>query len=203
MVATNRVELPRRIMTGRIGAAGTEILVEANEEERAAVARRLAIPAVAVLRCRFRLGPVARDGVVAADGLLTAEVTRVCVVTLEEFPVRVAEPFSIRFVPAARFEGLEEDSAAPAVLDPDADDEIPYSNETLDLGEASVEQLALALDPYPRKPDAVLPAGVGRGDPPAQGEDPAGVVGEPDEEGAGEGRPNPFAALARLQRKDD
>ena len=29
--------------------------------------------------------------------------------------------------------------------------------EQLDLGEAAAEQLALALDPYPRAPDAVLP----------------------------------------------
>ncbi len=33
----------------------------------------------------------------------------------------------------------------------------PFVDGTLDLGEAAAEQLALALDPYPRAPDAVLP----------------------------------------------
>jgi len=41
--------------------------------------------------------------------------------------------------------------------DPESDDEIPYLGASIDLGEATVEQLALTLDPYPRKPDAVLP----------------------------------------------
>lgn len=41
--------------------------------------------------------------------------------------------------------------------DPEALDEIPYTNGMLDLGEAAAEQLGLALDPYPRAPGAVLP----------------------------------------------
>ena len=36
----------------------------------------------------------------------------------------------------------------------------PTPGAAIDLGEAAAEQLALALDPYPRKPDATLPAEV-------------------------------------------
>ena len=56
----------------------------------------------------------------------------------------------MRFVPAAR---ESED------IDPEAVDEIPYEGEKIDLGEATVQELALALDPYPRRADAELPAG--------------------------------------------
>ena len=36
---------------------------------------------------------------------------------------------------------------------------MPYGGDSIDLGAALAEQLALALDPYPRKPGAKLPAG--------------------------------------------
>ena len=71
-----------------------------------------------------------------------------CVVSLEDFTATVEEHFAVRCVP----DGAESDNA-----DPEALDEIPYADGTLDLGEAAAEQLALALDPYPRAPDAVLP----------------------------------------------
>jgi hypothetical protein len=41
--------------------------------------------------------------------------------------------------------------------DPDLSDEIPYEAETIDLGEATAEQLGLALDPYPRIDGATVP----------------------------------------------
>ncbi len=62
--------------------------------------------------------------------------------------------------------------------DPDEPDQLVYDGVAVDLGEATVEQLALALDPYPRKPDAVLP------------------VLDTDESGGG------FAALAKLRDPD-
>ncbi len=60
----------------------------------------------------------------------------------------VEESFQVRFVPS----GEETDD-----IDPDADDEVGYEGNQIDLGEAAAEQLALALDPYPRMPDADLP----------------------------------------------
>jgi uncharacterized metal-binding protein YceD (DUF177 family) len=109
------------------------------------VARRLGVPAVAALTCRFRLTRI--SGAIVAEGRLDAMVTHVCVASLDEFEAPVTEEFRVRFVPAGR-ESEE--------LDVDADDEIPYSGGMIDLGEAAVEQLALALDPYPRKPDAAI-----------------------------------------------
>lgn len=159
-------ELERFVPLDRVSARATEVVVEATEAERAALAGRLAVPAVLHLRCRFRLRRAAA-GVVDADGTLEARVVRTSVVTLEDFAQDVAEAFQLRFVPAGQESGDD---------DPDSPDEIPYEGTALDLGEAVAEQLALALDPYPREPGTALPEG---------SSDPA---------------PAPFAALARLRR---
>ena len=72
--------------------------------------------------------------------------------SLDAFAAVVVEEFAVRFVPA----GAESDNAD----DPDEPDELSIEAGLLELGEATVEQLALALDPYPRKPGAVLPEGL-------------------------------------------
>lgn len=160
-------ELHRPFAADR-AAAGAEQSIEATPAECAALAQRLQIPAVRSLSCRFTLSGIGR-GIVLAEGELRARVTRVCVVTLDEFDMRHHERFRVRFVPAGR----ESDDE-----DPDSDDEIPIDGASIDLGEAAVEQLALSLDPYPRKPDAALPPM----------EDEAVI--------------SPFAALQRLRKPD-
>ncbi|CAH2599303.1 conserved protein of unknown function [Rhodovastum atsumiense] len=164
---TAPVELHRPVALDRIPATGLDVTIEASPAECEALAGRMAIPGVRSLACRFSLRPETA-GVVVAEGQLRAEVVRSCVVSLEDFAMAVEERFRVRFVPAGH--ESEDD-------DPDADDEIPYEGGVLDIGEATAEQLALALDPYPRKPDAALP------------------------ESAGNVPESPFAALARLQRR--
>jgi hypothetical protein len=130
-------ELHRPVPVDEIAPQGEEIVVEASAAECAALALRFGLPGVISLRCRFRLNP---DSGRAVSGL--GHLRAPCVVTLEPFEALVEERFRVRFVP----EGTETD-----LIDPEAEDEIPYANGVLDLGEASAEQLALALDPYPRK----------------------------------------------------
>jgi uncharacterized metal-binding protein YceD (DUF177 family) len=163
------LELSRPIPADRVGETGLVVTVEAGDAERAAIARRLSVPSVEAVQCRWSLR-TAPGGVVEADGSLRARLHQECVVSLDPFAVDVVEEFAVRFVPA----GDESDDGD----DPDVPDELAMENGTLELGEATVEQLALALDPYPRKPGAVLP------------ED---VADAPD---------NPFGALAKLRKED-
>lgn len=142
-------ELSRPFAIDRL-ARGLRIDVTANAEECAAVARRLGLPAIAELRCSFECHPAA-GSTIAAHGRLQARIIYTCGVSFEPYAAELAEDFAVRFVP----EGEESDE-----LDLDADDEIPYAGDTIDLGEATAEQLALALDPFPRKPDAALPADI-------------------------------------------
>jgi len=139
-------ELSRPFSITRIGA-GAYVDVEATPTELAALARRMGIPRIAALTCRFELHRAGGDAV-QARGSLRASVQQICVVTLEPFDSELAEDFSVVFVPA----GTESEE-----IDPEADDEIGYTGAILDLGEAASEQLALALEPFPRKPGAELP----------------------------------------------
>ena len=143
-------EFHRPVAVDRIGEAGLTRCIEADGAECAALARRFGVPALAALACRFHLTRAPEGvGIIVAEGRLAATVTRVCVVSLDEFETAVAEEFRVRFVPA----GQESDE-----IELDGDDEVPYEGSEIDLGEAAAEQLALALDPYPRKPDAELSA---------------------------------------------
>lgn len=140
-------ELHRPIAVERVGPAGLDVMVEASAVECAALAQRMNLPAVLALTCRFRLE---RDtaGSLLAYAHLVARVVQTCVISLEDFTATIDERFVVRCVP----DGEESDDA-----DPEALDEITYADDTLDLGEAAAEQLALALDPYPRAPNAELP----------------------------------------------
>lgn len=140
-------EMHRPLAVDRIGPQGHDVEVKATGSECAAIAVRLLLPAMASLRCRFQLHPLP-GGRIVASGTLNAMLSQVCVVSLEPFTAEIKEKFRIRFVP----EGRESDDP-----DPESEDEIPYSGAEIDLGEAAVEQLALALDPYPRAPGATLP----------------------------------------------
>ncbi len=141
------VEFSRPLALGRVGPEGrTEILV-ATEAECAALARRFGIPAVERLRATLRLVPE-EDGAIMVRGRIEAAVVQDCVVTLEPVPQRVAEDIAFRLLPAGR---------EPAE-GPDDPDEIETENDVAELGEVVAEQLALALDPYPRAAGAELPA---------------------------------------------
>ena len=140
-------ELHRPIPVARIGAAGLDVAVEANGAECAALARRMKLPAVQALTCNFRL-EWDSTGCLFARGHLVARVVQICVVSLDEFTDTVEDRFIARCVE----EGQESDQA-----DPDAPDEIVYADGIIDLGEAAAEQLALALDPYPRAPGVEMP----------------------------------------------
>ena len=140
-------ELSRPVPISRMVPSGLAVTVTADAAECAAIAQRLLVPSVESLRCTWQLRPGAA-GSVEADGSLHARLHQHCVVTLDAFPTEIVEEFAVRFVPAG--------SESEAADDPDEPDEAPFTGEVLDLGEAAVEQLALSLDPYPRKPGAVL-----------------------------------------------
>jgi len=140
-------ELHRPVALDRIGSQGTALTVDAAPGELPAIAARLRLVALASLHCAFKLRRIGA-ATIEAEGALRARVTEICVVTLDPFEHDIQETFTVHFVPA----GSEDDDP-----DPEAIDQIPFDGGSVDIGEAAVEQLALALDPYPRRPGAVLP----------------------------------------------
>jgi hypothetical protein len=140
-----------------IGAGAVERRIEADAAELAGLAALFGLPAVSALAGDFVLAHE-RGGVIGARLRLRARVRQVCVVSLDEFWAEVAEDAVLRFVPASSVKEGEEIELDPETLE--GPDEISYGGDTVDLGAVLAEQLALALDPYPRKPGAALPAEV-------------------------------------------
>lgn len=140
--------LSRIIRIRDIGSGPETHDIMAMPAECAAVAEEFGIPAIGVLRGSFLLEAGRQDRILATLHLQAA-ITQTCVVSLEDFTTHIEEEAKLIFVPADDIAGLDDD--------PDSPDEIPFDGSAIDLGAALIEQLALALDPYPRKPDVVLP----------------------------------------------
>jgi uncharacterized metal-binding protein YceD (DUF177 family) len=111
-------------------------------------------------------------------GHVRARVGQTCVVTLDPMETEIDEPIDLILAPPDQIpqmadlvdEAEERDAAIP-------DPPEPIENGIIDLGRLATDALYLALDPYPRKPDAVFEP----------------LVETPDPED------HPFAALKALQ----
>lgn len=124
--------------------------IEANPSERAALAALNGLPGIAKLTATFVLRRAGRGGV-RVEGTVHAEVTQTCVVSLEPFEATLDEPVDVRFAPAAE-EGAARRAPTETVLLDAEDAPDPIVDGRIDLGALAAEFLALALDPYPRKP---------------------------------------------------
>lgn len=161
-----------------IGEGARSVSVTADAAERSALAARFGLLAVDRLEATFR---VQRDAAgVVARGEVRAAVVQACSVTEEPLPVTVSEDVALRFV-------TEQEAAAEEEieLDLDALDTMPYDGAAIDLGEAAAETMALALDPFPRGPNAAAALRA------------AGVISEEDTKPAGA-----LAGLKSLLAKD-
>lgn len=135
----------------RIGLKHTRIHLEATPEECVALTRRLKIPALYHLKANVTLSRHENVPGFSITGSIDASLRLNCVVTLEDFDTVHRSEFSERFAPSAV---LEKDDG---FFDSEADDAPePFDDAEMDIGELVVQFLALNLDPYPRKPDAIL-----------------------------------------------
>lgn len=168
-----------RHRVSRLPRDGLEEHRVATEAERAALAGHLAIPACGSLKVDYRIRPIG-GGRYTLKGRFTATITQVCGVTLEPFEDKVAEDFAVELWPDDQ---IGAPSAAADHFDgSEPDDPEPIRDGVIDVGPVVREHLAMALDPYPRKPGAALDWA---------GDEPAAAP-------AAE-KVNPFAVLARLK----
>ena len=160
--------LSRLVDVANVPPHGTLVHVVATDEECAALAKDFKLPAIRSLKGDYRLTGSAKG--VHAAGTVTAEITQICVVTLEEFDSTLTET-------------VEVDFAEPSGMPPEPPTEMheyeppdEIVNGHIDLGALTAEFLALGLDPYPRKPGVDFD-----------------FVGD-------ERRESPFATLSKLKR---
>ncbi len=175
------VEFSRPVRVDQLSARINRLNVVADGAERIRLAARFDLVELRSLEADVELRPLGRSGRVRVKGGLTAEVVQTCVVTLAPLEATVTEVLDLTFGPCE----AAEDETGEVDLSWDRDDPPdPIIDGVIDIGEAVAEHLALALNPFPRAPDAEF-------EPPAERED------APDE------RVGPFAGLATLRRKNE
>ncbi len=141
----------------RLGNAGDEVRIEADEAERGEIA---ALAGALSLPCLAATVRLQKDGAAKfhLSYRLEAEVAQACVVTLEPVTSRMDRSFvrELHFRGPGRAAG----AAASAELSPDEGEEVEEIGSLhFNLAGPVVEEFLLALDPYPRRPGAEFDPG--------------------------------------------
>lgn len=167
------------------GADATGFEIEADPEERAALARRFDLLSLKAFSAKGRIEVFEGGRSARLEGHIVADVVQACVVTLEPVAAHVEDDFCLLFARDAGAGGADAKGAEMEIAagpeDEDAPEPLPEAG--IDVGEAAAECLGLALDPYPRAADA----------------DEALAALSAEEEDTAPA--SPFAELERLKRK--
>jgi len=148
-------EFSRIVTPDRLGGPKVSESFEASPAERAAVARRLGTLAVDRLAADLTVKSLG-GRLFRVEGRWEAAVQQACVVTLEPVPACLEGRLEASYEADGRpgRGDLDEIEVDPEAADPA--EVLPP--EGIDLGELVVQELAVALDPYPRAPGAEIPA---------------------------------------------
>jgi uncharacterized metal-binding protein YceD (DUF177 family) len=144
-----------KVKVGHISANPVTVKLSADKTELIELAKLWKVDAVKRVDSELQVARWKKDGV-RIRGHVDAEIVQSCVVTLEPVEAAISEDIDRIYVPeGSRLARLVLDERGEMVLDPEGED-IPeaFSGDTIDAGEAVCEAVALAIDPYPRKPDA-------------------------------------------------
>lgn len=152
---------------------GDRIDLTADDAERAAIAQRLDLLSLDRLEAHIVLH---RDGkTVRCEGRVKAQFQQACIASGNPVAAAVDETFTLHFMPEPKIDAPD----AELELAGDELDTVFHDGQAIDLGTAIADTLGLALDPYPRGPDADAAL------------KEAGVMSE--------GEAGPFAILAKLR----
>lgn len=126
--------------------AGVTRRLEPDEAARKRIAKALDLASLDSFVADMTLEPA--PGGWRLSGRVKASLAQTCGITLEPLPVEVDASFSVTLAEAVD----EEPDEIVITLDDESPDLIEGGQ--VDLGQYAVEQLALRLDPFPRKPGA-------------------------------------------------
>lgn len=151
MTSTPTPILSEPIDLATLGDAPRTIGITASPDQCARLAASFHLPAIPNLSGRFKLSRRG-TGPVSAQLDLSAIVTQTCVVSLDAFDQPINERTTLTLLTSTQAAAID----PHASIDPDAPDDIIADGTIIDLGAILAEQLALALDPYPRKSGVIL-----------------------------------------------
>ena len=166
------------VIVAQIPDTGLHRAFEASDATRATMADMAGLREITSARASFDL-KLKSGGRVQVTGEVHARVGQTCVVTLDPIENGIDEVIDLLFAPPEQIRSLAAlvDEAAQSEDEEVPDPPEPIVNGVIDLGRLATDALFLAIDPYPRRPEAVF-------EPLAEVKDPAA---------------HPFAALKTLQ----
>ncbi|MGQ0526640.1 MAG: YceD family protein [Alphaproteobacteria bacterium] len=148
-----------------ITSAGAKMKIEADEEARKALTKRLGLTSLDSLSVDFKIRRDTGSGSVHVRGKFTAEVTQACVITGEPVKDTVKEDFEAWFADKtqalsfarARHDKIKKTGGAEMPLLDENEDPEAMIDGKVDVGELAVQYLSLAINPYPHCEGATLP----------------------------------------------
>lgn len=178
-----------KVNTNRVVDKDETVTVVPDAAGREAIAATYDLAGMRDLEARFTLKPYRKAGV-RVVGPVRTSITQTCVVTLEPFDSDLVLEVDRTFEPASsrprKIRDLNEDGEIEIDLE-SLDPPDLVVDGVLDLGAVICEELALSLDPFPRKPGVEFESG--------------SAEAEPDEDVDKE--PSPFAALEALKSRSE
>jgi uncharacterized metal-binding protein YceD (DUF177 family) len=166
-----------RIAVEQIPDTGLHRDLQTDAAVRAAMAELAGLREILSASASLDVTPE-RGGRFHVTGRVQARIGQTCVVTLDPIENDIDEPIDLIFAPPDQIPELADlvDEAAESEAEvPDPPE--PIDNGTIDLGRVATDAMFLAIDPYPRKPDAAF--------------EPLVVAADPED--------HPFAALKALK----
>ncbi|MBI1262397.1 MAG: hypothetical protein GC184_11795 [Rhizobiales bacterium] len=176
------MELSIPVSMAEVGDKAKRLKFVADKDQRKAIAKRLDLLSLDRFEGQLQIRPWRRAGLVL-QGHIIADLSQACVVSLEPVADHLDVSFTTHFLPQDMIDELEKKmmEEGEIFIDAENDDPIdPIIQGSVNVGESSVQQLALAVNPYPRKPDVDFT-------PP---------------ESAAAPKENPFAVLEKLKKPD-
>ena len=173
-----------KVNADRLGDREQTIVIEPDKAALERMADANGCLDIGRLRAELTLKPWRKAGVRVA-GSLDATITQQCVVTLEPFEQEISDEIDRTFEPVSSRSRRPRDLNEEGEIEIDLETLDPPDvmvDGVIDLGALICEQLALGIDPFPRKPGAVF------------------VPEEEKDGGEAEDKPSPFAALAKLKQ---
>ena len=171
------LEFSRPLDVTRVPPQGSLEKISAEPTECMALAKRFGLPDLHSLEAELRVSRWRGEGL-KIKGRFAIELDQTCVVSLDTFRSVLTDEFETFFLPEGASAG-----ANSALIE--AGDAEPFANGIIDMGEVVAEAVALALDPYPKKPGVAF----------------ADVIEDENEGDAkASGQANPFAGLGRLKQ---
>jgi uncharacterized metal-binding protein YceD (DUF177 family) len=166
------------VIVAQIPDAGLHRALEAGEASRVAMAEIAGLREIMSASASFDL-KLKSGGRVHVTGEVHGRVGQTCVLTLDPIESAIDEVVDLMFAPPEQIRSLAAlvDEVAQSEEEEVPDPPEPIVDGVIDLGRLATDVLFLAIDPYPRKSDAVF-------EPPPETVDPAD---------------HPFAALKALQ----